>query len=198
MEVVGTALGDGVDGTSRETSLTNVIGSHVDLNLLYGLHTDGLGSCLTAIATARGETEDVVVHGTVDLERVVAVVGSGKRHRARHSVGGDLGIQTRDVGNAMTHGRHVVNHLRADALGGSCLRGIQSATTGDDHLVEHLSILLKRARKVLRLTQQEVHVVESLGLVAHIGDFHLIGASDTHTLNGVAAFGIGYCPIDGA
>ena len=124
MEVVGTALGDGVDGTSRETSLTNVIGSHVDLNLLYGLHTDGLGSCLTAIATARGETEDVVVHGTVDLERVVAVVGSGKRHRARHSVGGDLGIQTRDVGNAMTHGRHVVNHLRADALGGSCLRGV--------------------------------------------------------------------------
>ena len=198
VEVVSSALSDSVDGTTGETALTHVVGSNIDLDLLDGLHTDGLCSGLAAIAAVGGKSEDVVVHGTVNLERVVTVVGSGERHRTGHAVGRDLRIHTRDVGNAVADRRHVVNHLCVDALRGSGLRGIQPAAACDDHLVEYLGIFLERAREVLRLTKKQVHIVETLGLMAHIGDFHLIGSAYTHTLDGVAAFAVGDGTIDGA
>ena len=68
MEVVSTTLGNCIDGTTGETTLTNIEWGDVDLNLLDGLHRDRLGTCLTTIATIRGKTEHVIVHHTINLE----------------------------------------------------------------------------------------------------------------------------------
>ena len=37
LELIGTTLGDGVDATTRETTLTNVIGGDADCHLLDGI-----------------------------------------------------------------------------------------------------------------------------------------------------------------
>ena len=82
VELVGTALGNGINGTACETALTDIKRSDAYLQLLNSVHGDRVGTCLTAIGTAAGKSEDIVAHRTVDLERVVAIVDTRDRHTA--------------------------------------------------------------------------------------------------------------------
>ena len=110
MELVGTALGDGVDGTTGESALAYVERSHGNLNLLDGLHRYRLSTCLTTIVTAGCQTEDVIVCGTVNHEVVVAVVDTGERHVA--GIGnGELWVQSSHVSDTVGNARHVVDLL---------------------------------------------------------------------------------------
>ena len=49
VELVGTALGDGIDGTTGETALSHIERSYRYLNLLDGLHRYRLSTRLTAV-----------------------------------------------------------------------------------------------------------------------------------------------------
>ena len=195
MELVRTALRDGVDGTAGESALANVERSDIHLNLLNRFHRNGLCTSLTAIASARSQTEHVVVHRTVNLERVVTVVHTGKRHHT--AVGhGQLRIETCHIGNTVCDGRHVVDLLRVDTHCRTSLGGIESALTRNNEFFEHSSIFLKAAREVLRLTQEQVHIAEHLRLVTDVSDFHRVRTTHTHTLYRIATVNIGHCTID--
>ena len=184
MELVGTTLGDGVDGTTRETTLPYVERSHVHLYLLNGLHGNRFRTCLAAIRTTGSKAKHVVVGGTVYHERVVAVIGTGKRHHA--AVGrGQLRIESHDVRDAMAYTWHVLYLLRRKAHGRTCLGGIQARAARHHHFLQQLLIRLQRAREVLGLTQTKAYIVKCLGLVSHVSDFHLVGSTRSHTLNSV-------------
>ena len=74
MELVGTALGDGIDGTTCETALSHIERSYRYLNLLDGLHRYRLSTRLTAVITAGSQTEHVVVSRTINHEVVVSAL----------------------------------------------------------------------------------------------------------------------------
>ena len=82
VELVGTTLSDSVDSTTCETALADIKRSNAHLQLLDCVHGDRIGIGLTAIGTAAGESEDIVAHRTVDLERIVAVVDTGDGNTA--------------------------------------------------------------------------------------------------------------------
>ena len=195
MKFVGTALGDSVDGTTRETALSHVKRSHIDLNLVDGSHRYGLCAGLSTVASVRGKTKHVVVHGTINLESIVTVVGAGKRHGTRLLVSGNLRVEARNICYAVRDGRHVVNPVCTDTLGSARLGGIESGLSGYNHLLQHLGILFQRAGEILRLTQEQTYVVETLGLVSDVRYFHLVRTAWAHSLNGVTSIGIGHCAI---
>ncbi len=75
-EVVAAAAGDRVDASADEVALTDVVGGHVDLDLLDGRHGDGGNAGSVARRTA--ETKGVVEVGAVHREVVEAVVLAGE------------------------------------------------------------------------------------------------------------------------
>ena len=77
VEVVGTRLGDSVDRTTSEARLTDIERSNTHLQLVDGLHGEGLCTSLSTVCTITCQTEHIVGHGTVNLDRVITVVGSG-------------------------------------------------------------------------------------------------------------------------
>ena len=196
VESVRTTLRDGVDGTTREATLTHIVGSDVDVYLLDRLHRHRLCTGLSAVRTIAGQAEDVVVHGTVNLERVVAVALSGKRHGSRLLVARYVGVQAGNVGDALRHRRHVVDHVGADALRCTHLRSVKTAASRHHHLLQQLRAFLHTAREVFRLTQSEVDIVEHGRLVGDIADFHRVRPTDAHTLDSVSSVGVGYGAID--
>ena len=198
VELVGTTLGDGVDGAAGESALANVKRGDVDLDLLHRLHGDWLGARLAAVAAVGGQTKHVVVHRAVDLEGVVAVVRAGKRHGSALSVGRDLRVHARDVGDAVAHRWDLADAASVDALRRSRLGGIYASLARDDDLLQLLGVVGERAGEVLRLTQGEADILKLLGLHADVGDLHGVGAAHTHTLDGEASIDVGHCAIDGA
>ena len=160
------------------------------------LHRHRLRAGLSAIRAVAGQTEHVVVHGTVNLERVVAVALSGKRHGSRLLVARHVGVQAGNVGDALRHRRHVVDHVSADALRCTHLRSVETAASRHHHLLQQLRAFLHTAREVFRLTQTEVDIVEHGRLVGDIADFHRVRPTDAHTLDSVSSVGVGYGAID--
>ena len=75
-EFVGTRLCNGIDCTTRESTLANVERRHGDLDLVDGVERNGVGARLATVGAAGSETKHIVGHHTVNLERVVAVVGA--------------------------------------------------------------------------------------------------------------------------
>ena len=78
MELVGTRLGDSIDGTTCETTLANIKRRNANLDLFDGFHRYRLSTSLTTIATIRCQAENVVVGCTINHEVVVSIVGSSK------------------------------------------------------------------------------------------------------------------------
>ena len=134
MEHIRSALGNGIDGTARETALTDIKGSNVHLDLLDRLHGNRLGTGLTAVGTVGSKAEDIVVGSTVYHEGVVTVACSGKRHGTVVG-GGQLRIEPCHIGNTVGNARHISNLLGAEARRCTRLRSVDAgASCHDDFL----------------------------------------------------------------
>ena len=133
VEVVGTRLGDGVDGTTGEARLTNVERSDAHLQLFDGLHREGLSACLSAVSTVRGQTEYIVGHGTVNLDGVIAVVRTGNAHSATlaHS---DERVDTSHVSHTVSQRRQLCNTATVNGLGSTVARSSQTSLTRNRNL----------------------------------------------------------------
>ena len=144
MELVGTALGDGVDGTTGESALAHIERSHRYLNLLDSLHRYRLSSCLTTIVTTGSQTEDVVVCRTVNHEVVVSVVDTGERHVS--GIGnGELRVQSSHVSDTVGDARHIVDLLCRHTGSSTCTGSSKARLAGNHHFLELVGILLERA-----------------------------------------------------
>ena len=60
-EFVGTRLCNGIDCTTRESTLANVERRHGDLDLVDGVERDGVGARLATVGAAGSERIDVVI-----------------------------------------------------------------------------------------------------------------------------------------
>ena len=196
-ERVGTRLGYGVDTAARETALANVIGGDYNLNLLDGLHRDGVGRGLTAVGSRRGKAEDVVRNRTVDLERVVTVVGTGERDTARRALRRACQRrQTCHVGNAAVDGGDILNHAAREVHCGTRLVGIETVVGRADHdNGVNLRRLLERNVEGTGLTEAERNVGQLDCLITYIRYGDRVGTSGTHTLNVVTAVDVGQSAV---
>ena len=125
MEGIGTRLSDGIDGTTCKTRLTDIKRSHAHLYLINCLCRNRLSTSLTTILTIRSETENIVVYGTINLEAVITVINTSKRHCSRlrdtyHR------IHTGDITDTMTDRRHIGYILGTIAGSSTSLAGIQA------------------------------------------------------------------------
>ena len=75
-ELVGTTLGNGVNTTTDEVGLTNIVGRDHNLHLLDSLDADGVATTGQVVA----QTEVVVEVGTVNGEVGSTAIGTGKTH----------------------------------------------------------------------------------------------------------------------
>ena len=144
VELIGTALGDGVDGTSGESALAHIERSHGNLNLLDGLHRYRLSTCLTAVVTAGCQTEDVIVCRTVNHEVVVSVVDTSERHIT--GIGnGELWVQSSHVSDTVGDARHIVDLLCRHTGSSTCTGSSKTRLAGNHHFLKLVGILLERA-----------------------------------------------------
>ncbi len=196
-ERVVTRLGHRVDTAARETALANVVRGDYHLNLLDGLHRDGVGARLAAVGSRSGEAEHVVRHGAVDLERVVTVVGSRERDSARRALGrARQGAEARDVRYAAVDRRQILYHAAREVRGGSRLIGVEAAVgrAYDHDGVELLSLLELHVERT-GLAEAEGNAGQLHRLVSHIRNGKRVGTARTHTLQVVASVGIGDCAV---
>ena len=189
VELVGTALGDGIDGTTGETALSHIERSYRHLNLLDGLHRYRLSTRLTAVITAGSQTEHVVVGRTINHEVVVSVVGTGKRHVTRIS-NRELRVQASHIGNTVGDTRHIVDLLGIHTGGSTCTRSSETRLASYHHFLELMRILLQGEGEVGSFTQAQVYIIDTLVLVSDIRYFNLVWSTRTHTLDGVTAIDI--------
>ena len=77
LKLVGSRLGNCIDGTSCKTTLPDVEWRGNHLNLLDGIQRNGVGTGLSAVGSTLSQTENIVAHHAIDLKRIVAIVGSG-------------------------------------------------------------------------------------------------------------------------
>ena len=195
VERIGTRLRNSVNGTTRKTTLTNVERSNVHLDLFNGFHGNRIRSCLSTVVSTRSQTKHVVVHGSVNHERVITVVGSSKRHHARISHG-QLWIQSCHVSNTVRDGRHIVDTLRIDTHGSTSLRGVDSTLALYNQFLQHFRILFQRTRNVQRFSKVQRDVGIRLGRITYIGNIHIIRTADTHTLYGISTVHVSNSTID--
>src|SRR5262249_49739555 len=119
------ALGDRVDAAAGEAALTHVVRRDHELDFLDRVERDRLRFRGAARRARRArEAEQVVVHGAIDLQRVVAITVAGNRERGgtltsaaalRDEERADAG----DVGQAAGNRRQVFFDLIRDVVGGA-------------------------------------------------------------------------------
>ena len=195
MEIVVTLLGDGVDTTAREAALTHIEGGNHHLDFLNSVHRDGVGTCLTAIGSARCQTEYIVLHRTVDLEAVVAVVAAGKRDTAYLRTVGHRHVLHHIIHIALNRGSLGNLHL-AEVARCACL--LLTALACDNHLAQCTGVGHHVHLQLIGITQLEIHIVVNAGLIAHIRHLNTIGTAGAHTLNGEAAVHVRHGVVLGA
>jgi hypothetical protein len=81
LELVGAASRDGVDGPTAEIALSDVVGRHLNVELLNRVDANRRGAGLSAVGALGREAEHVVTHRPVDEDRIVPVVLPGNRDR---------------------------------------------------------------------------------------------------------------------
>ena len=139
-ERVGTRFGNGVDTTTGEATLTNVKRRSYDLNLLNGIHGDGIRAGLGTVCAAAGQTEYIVGNHTVNLERVVTVVrpSDGKSS----NLGGvDQWRELCHIIDTAVDGRRVVYLFLIEA--GSCAHSTLAGNTRHDNFAQNLSVFFE-------------------------------------------------------
>ena len=189
LEGVGTGLGDGVDAAAHEVGLTDVIGSHDQLDLLDGVE----GNRGAAAREGVGEAEVVVQVRTVHGEVRGTAVGTGEAHAA--GVRAELG----EGGKAAARVRQVHHLLVGDVGAGAGLGGGEAGGRSghDDGLVQGLDIVVQITVQDIVLTEGELDVRELHGLVAEAGNLHDVRTAGTHTLDRIEAFPVGHGTVGG-
>ena len=86
-----------------------------------------------------------------------------------------------------------MQHLVVDVgRGTSLFCGKLGCLGTDDDLAKLLRVLVEPDIKIVGLSELEAHVVEALGLVSNVADFHAIGSTRAHTINGIHTFRVGH------
>ncbi len=191
LEGVGTGLGDGVHAAADEVGLANVVGADHNLQFLDGVDGDGVA----AAGQVGGQTEVVVEVGAVNGEVGGTAVGTGEAH-AVAAVRGKAG----DVGDATVHSGHGRNLGTGDVGHGTrALLGIELGTGGSDDNGAFQHFIAFGNLGVQREGLCELKGNAGVGgfLITKAGEIYLVRTAGTHTLDGIAAIGIGNGTVNG-
>ena len=193
-EGVSTRLGDGVDATAREATLTHIEGSGHHLNIADGIERNGVSTRQTAIRTRRGEAIHIVRGRAVNLEGVVARICSRNGDSAilRHH---SLRREACDIVDGARHGGRALNQV---AMKYRIARTHIASFFGyaDHHRLDEL-VVDKRGVDVSALAQGECYIVDFLLVVAHKRELDGVGATHTQALQTILAIAVGDGAIDG-
>ena len=171
MQLVGPALGDGIDQRASEIPLTNVERGEKHLVFLDGFQGDLLRARLPTGLAARAKSEEVVGDRAVDLDSVEAIVLASARvtwplrrdlRRQRHEIS-EIAIQRweardRRVGD---RGGHALVRARDDrACGSNNLHAGELGGLGYQHQVD-AGVLSKRDIHVTAVARREADAAGS-------------------------------------
>ena len=191
LEGVGTGLGDGVHTTADEVGLTNVVGADHNLHFLNGVD----GDRVAAAGEVGRQTEVVIEVGTVHGEVGQTAVGTGEAHAVtavRGKAGNirDAAVHRRDSGDLCVVD---VGHSTGTLLGIE----LGSGVCNDDGSLQELTGFSDFSIQGERLGQLQGDTLVGGILVTQAGEVYLVGTAGTHTLDGIAAVGVGHGAIDG-
>ena len=183
-ELVGTALGHSVHTTTDEVGLTNIVGRNNDLHLLDSLDTDGVATTRQVVA----KTEVVVEVGTVNGEVGSTAIGTGETHTVTTE-----GRQTGNVRQAAGNSGQIGNLGTVDVGSGTGLLGTElGGCCGHNNLAKGVGINAHVDIQVGGLGKLQHHAFNIIGLITHIAHRYGVGATGTHTLDGVTAIHVGH------
>ena len=181
MEGIGTRLGDSVHTTTREARLTDIEGSDDDLQSIDCFQRD-------CVLTRRAEAEDVVIHSTVDLEAIEAVIST-----CEGAITIGLRSQLSDVHDATRDGRDTLDILTGEGRTSARLLSVELVplSTSDDDGGELLGVVLELDVEGLRFAEGETDVLDLSGLIADIRDRQCVGSTWAHTYDAEVPLGVG-------
>ena len=188
MELVGTALGDGVDGTAREAGVTDVERSDVHAHLLDGIQGDRASAGRQVGTDTEGVVEGRTVHGDVGGAVVTAadgqtVGGRGGLRGELHHVVHAAADSRQSLHGALAHGRTGAGALDVHA-------GI--IAVGDEHRgVQVQGFILQETVHKDRLTEGSIDILVLDFPVAEHFDVHGVGAARRDAVDAVVAVLIG-------
>ena len=190
--LVGTGLGNSVDGTAGETALADIERSDVHVDLLQGVQ----GDRRTAGREVLADTEGVVEGSTVNGDGGTAVVTAA--HCETAGGGRGLGSEGHDVVHAAGDRRDALNLAGGDAGGSTIALAAETGLIGNDHSFgELLGSLGHPGIEGGLLTQLHGDIVEDDGLITQVGDLDGVRATGAHTGNVVTAIDVGHGTVGG-
>ncbi len=187
MELVGAALGHGVDEHAGEVALPHVRRRHHDAELLDRLRRDDLAAGPAARDAARtAEIEALALVGAVDGERVVAVVRAGGTGRAagrRDHLRGQLD----QVDEVTAERRHAAEQRVGNDAAHALPRGakVTGARDADGQRLELDGLDREPGVHPRRGGEPNVDLVPAELLEAEARDGDRVGAADLESLNEV-------------
>ncbi len=151
---------------------------------------------MAAVGAGAGQTEDVVVHRTVDVDGVVTVVHPGEGDAVAEERG--LGRQAQVVAHVAVQGGEGVDFLLGD-LGTGAGVGSRHTGAGDHHDGGQLHAGFFQCHiQPFRFPKAQEDVFVNLVAVAGVADGHLVGPADAHARNAEVALQVGGGTIDGS
>ena len=190
--LVGTGLGNSVDGTAGETALADIERSDVHVDLLQGVQ----GDRRTAGREVLADTEGVVESSTVNGDGGTAVVAAAHCETA----GGGRGLRSEghDVVHAAGDRRDALNLAGGDAGGSTIALAAETGLIGYDHSFgELLGSFCHPGVQSGLFTKLQGNIVEDDSLVTHVGDFDGVGTTGTHAGEEITTIYIGNGTISG-
>ncbi len=186
-ELVVTRTGHSVDGTTRKTTLTNIVGGYGHRNLLQCIERDRRTTGRQVLT----DTEGVVERSTIDRHIRLTVVTTtdsktvgGRRRLRRH---------THDVVHASRDGRCSGNTVARYAGDGTCTLGVHRAVLSVDshnHRVEVDRLLVEVGIADVRLTQRTLDTCLLNGLITNHRKDDGVGTTRTDVVDSVVTLGI--------
>ena len=190
---VGTGLGDGIDCTTCKTGLTHIERSHNHLDFLDCIQRNRICTGLASICTGRSKTEGVVGHGTVNLETVVAVVGTGEGDTAV-LVERCLWCVFHDIIYASVNGRDTLNCIELEVCACTRLGSIERTFCRDDNFLK-FGGRLQNSINGERITETKSHIGVLHRTHSQKRYFNSVRTTGTHTVDVEASLSIGNCSV---
>ena len=180
MEVVGTGLCDGVDGSAVESALADIVGSDADAHLFDGIERDRGAAAGEDVAS---QTEGIVELCTVDGDVALTVVTS--THGIASGSGATLGRLDEHGGEVAAGGGHEAHAFGVDGgdgAGAAHAHVTASASGYDDSLVKVVAAHFHRCFDGEWRAELEHDVLVGLALVADVGDGDVVGTTGAQTV----------------
>ena len=184
---IGTRLGDGVEFTADEVSLTDIKRRDCHLSFFDSLD----GDRTTTTGEVGTQTEVVVEAGTINRERSGTSVKATKCHTIT-----TIGREAGKVGDVTCHSRQCPDLSIVDVGRGAHLLNREfRSPSSDHHLREFVGILRDPYVEIIGFSQLQGNTAERLILIADISHGHCIRSTRTHTLNIESAINVCHCGI---